>query len=300
MQLQKEKQAVRQRAGAAAGLKTRVLMAVLMVLALLILLLSRGIAVYFAVLIITLIAQRELIKAFSDKGVLPYRAPVLFAGAICCTAVYFLGPVAGLAALLMSIFAMIISGLVSKVGGMDKTIYSCFIVLYPTLCSMSILALERESFEFLLGGIFAAIGCDTMGFFVGRAFGKRKLSPRLSPNKTVEGAIAGLFGGILVLAVAKYVFGAINFSVSFQLFGLAINWSIAQIHLSWLMVVFCGLFGAAVSIAGDLFASSIKRYCGIKDFSSLIPGHGGVLDRLDGVFFSCAAMYFVYFIISIL
>ncbi|MGI5898807.1 MAG: phosphatidate cytidylyltransferase [Christensenellales bacterium] len=300
MQLQKEKQAVRQRSKTAANLKTRVLMAVLMVLALLILLLSRGLAVFFAVLVITLIAQRELLKAFSDKGVVPYRAPVLFAGIICCSAVYFLGTASGVAAILLSIFIMIISGLVSQEGGMDKTIYSCFIVLYPTLCSMSILALERESFEFLLGGIFAAIGCDTMGFFVGRAFGKRKLSPRLSPNKTVEGAVAGLFGGVFILAIAKYVFGAINFSVSFQLFGADITWTIAKIHLSWLMVVFCGFFGAAVSIVGDLFASSIKRYCGIKDFSSLIPGHGGVLDRLDGVFFSCAAMYFVYFIISIL
>ena len=111
---------------------------------------------------------------------------------------------------------------------------------------------------------------DSAQYFTGRAFGRRKLAPSVSPAKTVEGAIGGLAGGAIAAAVA----GA--------------YW------LPALGPVVCTLLGAAlaaVGIFGDLFESLLKRSAGVKDSSHLIPGHGGVLDRIDSYLF---AVHFFY------
>ena len=301
MQLQDEKQALRKRAGAGADvtLKTRLITAALMIAIMFVLLMCRGVVLFAASLLLTLAAQYELINAFSEKGIVPYRIPSYLSAVLCCCTVFFIGMNAGAAAILVSIFIMVFTGLFSKEHGMDKTIYSTFIAIYPTLCTMCMLELERLSFELLLCGICAAIGSDTFGYFIGHAFGRRKLCPRISPKKTVEGAIGSVFGGVFILVVARWLFGMINFDVTFNIFGGSYNWVMKDIQITWGQVMIGGALGATISIIGDLFASSIKRYCKIKDFSTFLPGHGGILDRLDGVFFSCAAMYLFYFVMSI-
>ena len=104
---------------------------------------------------------------------------------------------------------------------------------------------------------------DTGAYFAGRKFGKHKLAPRISPNKTVE----GLAGG----AIAAMVFGLI--------FAMIAGASIAD--LPW--VALTALITVAASVVGDLFESMLKRHAGVKDSSDLIPGHGGILDRMDSV-----------------
>jgi len=113
-----------------------------------------------------------------------------------------------------------------------------------------------------LGIVWAA---DSGGYFVGRARGRRKLAPSISPNKTMEGA----YGGLAAALMTAIVLGA---------------WAGARTPgaLGWLALV--ALVTAAASIVGDLFESLIKRHAGVKDSSQLIPGHGGLLDRMDGVF----------------
>jgi len=112
---------------------------------------------------------------------------------------------------------------------------------------------------------------DSAQYYTGRAFGRRPLSPAISPKKTVEGAIGGVvFGTIAMMVGGRWLFGA---SV----------WSLA-------------LVGAAVvllGIVGDLFESLLKRSAGLKDSSQLIPGHGGVLDRIDSWLFA-VPMYYVF------
>lgn len=111
---------------------------------------------------------------------------------------------------------------------------------------------------------------DAGSFFVGRAIGKRKLMPEVSPKKTVAGAIAGLGVGVLV-------------SVAYARLALP---PLAQLGLSFAGAV---AFGAIVSVAaqvGDLVESMFKREAGVKDSSSLIPGHGGALDRVDSLLFA--------------
>ena len=107
-----------------------------------------------------------------------------------------------------------------------------------------------------------AWGGDTAAYFAGRFFGKHKLAPEVSPKKTVEGAIGGIISSLVVTVIIVCAFGFVN-----------------KLPLALLFTVPLCIIG----MIGDLFASSIKRAAGIKDYGDLIPGHGGVLDRVDSI-----------------
>lgn len=122
--------------------------------------------------------------------------------------------------------------------------------------------------------LICAWSTDTGAYFAGVKFGKHKLTPVLSPNKTVEGAV----GGVLFTCLLAFIYGVIAFK------GFDKD------------VVFCvatGAVGAVFAQFGDLAASAIKRYTGIKDFGSVMPGHGGVLDRFDSVLFTAPVINFL-------
>jgi len=105
---------------------------------------------------------------------------------------------------------------------------------------------------------------DSFAYFSGKAFGRIKLAPKISPNKTVEGVIGGLIGTILVAGLSGF---------------LALGMSSKVIWI-WILA---GLGGALFSVVGDLYESRLKRQAGVKDSGNLLPGHGGVLDRIDGL-----------------
>ncbi|MFQ5791585.1 MAG: phosphatidate cytidylyltransferase [Acidobacteriota bacterium] len=112
---------------------------------------------------------------------------------------------------------------------------------------------------------------DTGAFYIGRALGRHRLAPSLSPNKTVEGFLGGLAASLATaLAASRALFSDIDM----------------------LRAAGLGLTLALLGVGGDLFESLLKRSAGVKDASSLIPGHGGVLDRLDGVLFASPALLF--------
>jgi phosphatidate cytidylyltransferase len=113
---------------------------------------------------------------------------------------------------------------------------------------------------------------DTAQYYTGRAFGRRLLSPAISPKKTIEGAVGGFVCGGLVLVLAG-------------------QWWLPTIPL-WLRAS-VGVAIVALGITGDLFESMLKRSAGVKDSSSLIPGHGGVLDRIDALLFAAPVYYVV-------
>jgi phosphatidate cytidylyltransferase len=122
---------------------------------------------------------------------------------------------------------------------------------------------------FLIG---AMVVSDSAQYYTGRALGRRALAPAISPKKTIEGAIGGvLFGTLFVVLVGRFVFG-----------------------FAPLVLVPFGMIVVMLGIAGDLFESRLKRAAGVKDSSNLIPGHGGVLDRIDALLFAAPAFY-VYF-----
>lgn len=137
--------------------------------------------------------------------------------------------------------------------------------------------------EFLVWLIFIGSWLsDTAAFYSGKFFGKNKLCPKVSPKKTIEGSLGGMIGATLFSG----------------LFGIIVNMyiGIMPIYHYFLIGALCGVFGQF----GDLVASSIKRYVGIKDYSNLIPGHGGILDRFDSIIFSATVIfYYLTFIIKI-
>jgi phosphatidate cytidylyltransferase len=138
------------------------------------------------------------------------------------------------------------------------------LVILPTWAAMA--ALHAVSVWLLLAAMALVWVADISAYFAGRAFGKHKLAPTISPGKTWEG-VAGAVVGVLV-------YGAIV--LNFSPLG-------GRLALSLPVLVFMLLLLTAVSVMGDLFESLLKRQAGIKDSSNLLPGHGGVLDRIDAL-----------------
>jgi len=120
-------------------------------------------------------------------------------------------------------------------------------------------------------------GCDTCAYCVGVLFGKHKMSPKLSPKKSIEGAVGGIAGSMLLTFLYTCVF-----QEQMQV----------QTEEMVLLALISGV-GALISMVGDLAASAIKRNYGKKDYGTLIPGHGGILDRFDSVIFTAPVIYYL-------
>ena len=161
-------------------------------------------------------------------------------------------------------------------------------LVLPGMGMLALTAIHPKSIQLTYLCLMIAIPCvgDIFALYVGSTLHGPKLCPAVSPNKTISGAVGGLVGSLL----ASLLVGGIS-------------WLLAvgsrELLPSWGDYVLLGLLGGVAGQLGDLFASLIKRHCGIKDFSNLFPGHGGMLDRLDSVIFM-AAVIFCYRILTVL
>lgn len=149
--------------------------------------------------------------------------------------------------------------------------------LYVTMAFTSILCLRRsgDSTSLYLLPFIGAWVSDTFAYFTGRLLGKHKLIPEVSPKKTVEGSV----GGIVFTAIAYAVYACI-------------------VSPTAKTILFLTVFGAIISVVsqiGDLIASVVKRYYGIKDYGKLFPGHGGVMDRFDSVMATAPVLYILLY-----
>lgn len=124
--------------------------------------------------------------------------------------------------------------------------------------------------------LLSSWGCDTCAYCVGMLIGKHKMSPILSPKKSVEGAVGGVLGAAALGA----------------LYGLVVQDVFDDERVVLFFALICGV-GALISMVGDLAASAVKRNADIKDYGKLIPGHGGVMDRFDSVIFTAPVIYFM-------
>ncbi len=136
---------------------------------------------------------------------------------------------------------------------------------------------SAEAIYFIVLILCYAWGGDTFAYFAGRFFGKHKLAPIVSPKKTVEGAIGGILGCVLLGEICTYVYQNIADKSDIFFHGVA--------PVFYLVVAVLGVIAAVLGILGDLFASVVKRQHGIKDYGTIFPGHGGILDRFDSVLF---------------
>lgn len=169
----------------------------------------------------------------------------------------------------------------------------CFYSLIHLKRMLPFATFQYDAIYFILLILCFAWGGDTFAYFAGRAFGKHKLAPIVSPNKTVEGAIGGICGSMLIGVVATVIYGMLS--------GRYAAFTVEVTVRHYLVVVGMGAIASVLGILGDLFASAVKRQVGIKDYGTIFPGHGGILDRFDSVMFiapfvSIVVRYFFYFI----
>ncbi|OQB14232.1 MAG: Phosphatidate cytidylyltransferase [Firmicutes bacterium ADurb.Bin193] len=151
------------------------------------------------------------------------------------------------------------------------TIFICFFMVHIVFIR------KLNDGEFLIWTLFiGAFLTDTFAYLTGRTLGRHKLCPRISPKKTVEGAIGGFVGS----------------TAGMLLYGLIIE-RFFDLGVNYANMVFLGLACSAAAQFGDLAASAIKRQYNIKDYGNLMPGHGGVMDRFDSVIFTAPVVYLI-------
>lgn len=157
--------------------------------------------------------------------------------------------------------------------------------VYPTLPMLTMLLAngfeKNVAFVALLLIYIVSPLSDTFAYFTGSLIGGKKLCPKLSPKKTWSGAIGGTIGGAVGAVAVYFIF---KNRIDFQYFSPVIFFAIV------------GVIGSILNIFGDLFESFIKRRAGIKDIGKIMPGHGGVMDRMDGAVFLSVFIYFVFLI----
>lgn len=148
---------------------------------------------------------------------------------------------------------------------------SAFVVIYlPLMTSFTMLLMRREDGPmWVLAFVVTVSMIDTMGYLIGRQFGRHKLAPGVSPKKTWEGLLASITAGL----------------------ASAILFSTLGLHLSWWLGLLFGALLLVGAVFGDLAESLIKRDLGVKDMSTVLPGHGGVMDRLDSILPTAALAY---------
>lgn len=180
----------------------------------------------------------------------------------------------------IAVLSVLTERVLNKNRTTEETLYSLAVLLYPFSFFLVFMYMAELSFETSRIALICAFAPPLMGdilaLFAGMAFGKKKLAPHISPKKTVAGSIAGVFGGVLGGYLTYLLQAAFP----------------ANIPLLPLLLL--GLFGGVFGQIGDLYASTLKRWADIKDYGSIFPGHGGVVDRLDSVFFNAPIVLMVF------
>ena len=227
--------------------------------------------------LVALLAFREYADIAARAGTHVSRPAGSIAVALVCVAVGIPGmPLdAALALATLGLSALALSGKAAPVPGaaLQSAAIAAFAPIYIGL-PLGLLAATRWMLgrEAALLLILTVAISDTFQYYSGRTFGRHLLAPVVSPKKTVEGAVGGFVGAVLSLVVIGH-------------------WWLPQMGLPARIML--GLAVAAVGIVGDLFESLLKRSVDMKDASAVIPGHGGVLDRIDALLFA-APVYYVF------
>ncbi len=162
--------------------------------------------------------------------------------------------------------------------------------LFSMLASLQDIPNAAMALAALLIAFFLASINDVFALFTGMALGKHKLSPEISPKKTIEGSIGGLIASAVFAMLVAWLLDWAQASGVAQ----ALRIGEAEAEFSILGFAIMGVFAGAMSQIGDLTASLVKRHCGVKDYGTIFPGHGGIMDRFDGILF-CGAVCAVFF-----
>ncbi len=258
----------------------RILTSILLLPLLVAIIYVRGVVLDLSVALITIIALFEFYRGFENVGIRPMLKLSVLTVVMYYTGLSFAWP--PVYYLFVTSFFTLVLMLISLFGkseNIQDVAITAFGFLYVVIPFVHIPLVARLSDEpdkwFLLVYVFIlAWVSDTCAYFIGKFFGKKKLLPSISPNKTVAGSVAGIVGTAIVSTVFAY-------------------------YVEPDFLVFAAPLGALGSIAGqvgDLIASKIKRHVNIKDYGKLIPGHGGILDRFDSIMLTAPIVYYIGYI----
>ena len=249
--------------------KTRLISGIILVIIALATIIPGGPVLYVTLLAISLIGMQELYRAMKvrEKN-FNFLELAGYAGAVC----YYLSLLKGgelpqMALMFALVLLMAVYVFTYPTYHADQIMSAMFGILYVAV---------MLSYIFL-----SSWGSDTCAYCVGMLIGKHKMAPVLSPKKSVEGGVGGVIGAALLGAIYALVISI---------------WNGTSTHTPLMYALICAV-GALISMVGDLAASAIKRNKEIKDYGTLIPGHGGILDRFDSVIFTAPFIYFLSMIL---
>ncbi len=242
-----------------------------------------------AALIISVMGIHEFCNGWENLGVHPSKTICYVMTAILYSCVFITGAFSQNAASISSVppffnnmmlitiwlFIAVAAGMIygwkiNERGPYDAIATVATMVYIPFFTYHMVLIDMTEYSLFIWIVVIAAFGSDIFAYFTGYFLGKHKMAPNLSPKKTIEGAVGGLIGSSLLAWLFGFIF-------------------MREMALVCLVL---GLVGGAAGMAGDLTASMFKRKMGIKDYGTLIPGHGGIMDRFDSVIFVAPVVYY--------
>lgn len=237
-----------------------------------------GVLLYGGLYILYLIALHEMLRALRNRGQKPARWPIFVTGALLMPAYLWRGADGMLLVYCLGTVLAMCSSIFIRDPREGDIVATAFPLVYPTLPFLAFFMIaaldEPYKLSLFLAVCISSVASDIFALVFGLCFGKHKLIPSVSPKKTWEGAIGGFVMSVLVMTA----------------FGLILNANRDDALWIWHFVAL-GAIGSVATQLGDLVASAVKRYCGIKDFGRIFPGHGGVLDRLDGMLFNAVFLY---------
>lgn len=284
-------------------MKTRIITAIVGILVLIGVMFTFNTMVFNLVIAaITLIAVHEIYSAlgFEKKDWLMYAVLVPYTLLVMLSSYSAMRklvmPVSFVLVTFFAIYLVVRNGTISYQKASGLLVFSGIVIFcfYSFILLKERLPVAKFGYDavfFILLILCFAWGGDTAAYFAGRAFGKHKLAPVVSPHKTVEGAVGGVLGSMLAGCVLTLVYSLL--SAHYNVLSIGVQ------PRHYLVLLGMGAVASVLGILGDLFASSVKRQVGIKDYGTIFPGHGGILDRFDSVMFiapfvSIAVRYFFY------
>lgn len=241
---------------------------------------SGGIIFNIGIGIITLIAVYEYTNVYKSSKILIIWPIILIGFIITYILIYFditeYNNMVIYLIVLLSMAAPIFNEAYSVMSSAVTVIGYIYIVNFFSL----LITIRGEDFgqSLIWLIIIISFACDTFAYYIGKSFGKHKLCPNVSPKKTVEGSFGGIIGSI----IGVIIWGILNNNINF----------------TWVSIIILAIIASIISQIGDLSASLIKRYCNVKDYGKIMPGHGGILDRFDSILFTTPVVYcyIVFFI----
>ena len=267
--------------------KVRLLSGIVLVIAAILLIVPGGAVLGMGLCIISVIGMYELYRTIGFEKSMPaiagYCAAVLYYVLTMLGGGLYQVPLIYFVIFIMVIMAIYVFTFPKYDAGQIMCVFFGLIYV-AVMLSYIYLTRQLSGGAYLVWLVFlGSWGCDTCAYCVGMLLGKHKLAPVLSPKKSIEGAVGGVVGAGLLGAIYGAVFSG----------RLALAIGAPVIKCALICIV-----GAVISQVGDLAASAIKRSHNVKDYGTLIPGHGGILDRFDSVIFVAPAIYFTIVVLT--